>query len=263
MIITLLQFALSVISGVAVGFTLGLIGGGGSILAIPLLIYFVGIHNTHFAIGTTALAVGVNAYINFFAHRRKVKVNPRAGIIFSVIGSAGVLIGSTLGLITNSGHLLLLFSFLMVGVGAFMFAGRQRIIRKGPEANEGDENVHNYGKLSLSSVLTGFASGFFGIGGGFLIVPALMYSTRIKINEAIGTSLLVVGTFGILTAIRYGISGNLIYSVSFFYIIGGILGGILGTRISTGMDTGRLKKLFSVIIILVGVYVMLKTLSAI
>lgn len=261
MIVTMLQFILSVISGVAVGFTLGLIGGGGSILAIPLLIYFVGIHNTHYAIGTTALAVGINAYINFFSYRKRVKLKVNTGVIFAAIGSAGVLIGSSIGLLTNSSRLLFLFSLLMIAVGVFMY------VRKRPNAWGSNEElkrdtgkVTRYGKLGYSSLLTGFASGFFGIGGGFLIVPALMYSTKIEINEAIGTSLLVVGTFGILTAVRYGIAGNLIYSISLFYIIGGIIGGIIGSRISTGMDTARLKKMFSVIIIVVGIYVMLRTL---
>lgn len=261
MIVTLVQLLLSIVSGVAVGFTLGLIGGGGSILAIPLLIYFVGIHNTHFAIGTTALAVGVNAYINFFSHRKRVRVKLNAAAVFSIIGSAGVLIGSSVGLITNSDSLLLLFSFLMIGVGIFMYLGKKKTKANEDEGKSNDVQKLRYGKLSLSSLMTGFASGFFGIGGGFLIVPALMYSTKIEINEAIGTSLLVVGTFGILTAVRYGISGSLIYSVSLFYIIGGVIGGIVGARISTGMETFRLKKLFSVIIVIVGLYVMLKTLG--
>lgn len=259
MIVTMLQLLLSAISGVVVGFTLGLIGGGGSILAIPLLIYFVGIHNTHLAIGTTALAVGINAYINFFSYRRKVRVRVGVGGIFSAIGAAGVLAGSSLGLLTGSGRLLFLFSILMIAVGIIMYIRKNNSEKATSGEGNGEEKI-NYGKVGGTSLLTGLASGFFGIGGGFLIVPALMYSTKIRINEAIGTSLLVVGTFGVLTAIRYAIAGNLIYSVSVFYIIGGILGGIIGSRVSSGMETGRLKRLFSIIVIVVGIYVMVKTL---
>lgn len=258
MFITLIQFILSIVSGVAVGFTLGLIGGGGSIIAIPLLIYVVGIHNTHFAIGTTALAVGVNAYINFLSHRKRVKVNLKAGLIFSAIGSVGVLVGSTVGLFTNSNSLLLLFSILMIVIGIFMYMGKMKPAA-GKERTQEKEGGTGMKRLSPASLMTGFASGFFGIGGGFLIVPALMYSTRMKINEAIGTSLLVVGTFGIITAIRYGIAGSLIYSVSAFYIVGGIFGGILGAKVSVGMNTSRLKKLFALIVIIVGFYVMFRT----
>lgn len=256
MIITILQVILSVISGLAVGFTLGLIGGGGSILAIPLLLYFVGIDNVHYAIGTTALAVGINAYINFFAHRRKAKLNTKAGVIFSIIGVAGVLIGSSVGLLTGSNYLLLLFSILMIGIGFFMFLGKRR---SGKRQRKTVDKGTVYPKVSLFSMITGFASGFFGIGGGFLIVPALMYSAKLEINEAVGTSLLVVGTFGVVTAIRYGLSGQLLYVVSIFYILGGVLGGIIGTRISTGMEKNKLKKVFSLIVIIVGFYVMAKS----
>lgn len=256
MIVTLIQLILSIIAGLAVGFTLGLIGGGGSILAIPLLLYFVGIDNVHYAIGTTALAVGINAYINFISHRRKNKLNVKAGTLFSIIGIVGVLIGSSIGLLTNSSSLLVLFSILMVGIGIYMYIGR----RNASKAHEKDNSGNIYPKVGLFSVLTGFASGFFGIGGGFLIVPALMYSAKLEINEAVGTSLLVVGTFGVVTAIRYGFSGHLLYTVSLFYIIGGVIGGVIGTRVSTSMEKNRLRRIFAVIVILVGFYVMAKTL---
>ncbi len=261
MIVTILQLILSMISGLAVGFTLGLIGGGGSILAIPLLLYFVGINDVHYAIGTTALAVGINAYINSLSHLRHSKVNLRVGVIFSAIGVVGVIIGSSIGLLTNSSSLLVLFSILMMGIGVFMYLGKGR---KKPEPFDKDQAkvpIRKRGKLGIFSVLTGFSSGFFGIGGGFLIVPALVYSTGMEIDQAVGTSLLVVGTFGIFTAIRYGFSGSLLYSVSLFYIIGGVIGGIIGSKISIGMPKDTLRKVFSVIIIIVAVYVMFRTLA--
>lgn len=261
MIVTLLQLLLSIISGLAVGFTLGLIGGGGSIMAIPLLLYFVGIDNVHYAIGTTALAVGINAYVNAISHFRRSRVNMRTGVVFSAIGVMGVLIGSSVGLITGSNSLLVLFSVMMMGIGVLMYTGKGRKVEDSPEKmQKGGMGNRKGGKLGIFSILTGFSSGFFGIGGGFLIVPALIYSTGMEIDQAVGTSLLVVGTFGILTALRYGLSGNLIYSVSLFYIIGGVLGGIVGARVSAGMPKDTLRKVFSVIVILVGIYVMIRTL---
>ncbi len=127
MIITLIQYIFSVISGVIVGFSLGLIGGGGSILAIPLLIYFVGIDRPHLVIGTTALAVGINAFINVYSHFRKHNVRLKVGGIFSIFGVIGVLAGTTLGLLTPGEELLFIFSFLMMIIGIYMFISKCKI----------------------------------------------------------------------------------------------------------------------------------------
>ncbi len=182
-----IEYAFAVVSGVLVGFSLGLIGGGGSILAIPLFIYFVGIDNVHAAIGTTALAVSLNSFFNFTQHLRLGNADLRIGSIFAGIGVAGVLAGTTLGLITPGSSLLFYFSIVMVGIGIYMLFERRRE-RQGAGGNR-------YGRISLSSLVAGFASGYFGIGGGFLIVPSLLYSSSIGMNRTVGTSLLAVGDF--------------------------------------------------------------------
>ncbi|MGE9810069.1 sulfite exporter TauE/SafE family protein [Ferroplasma acidiphilum] len=265
--VTLIQYILAIISGIAVGFSLGLIGGGGSILAVPLFIYFVGINHPHLAIGTTALAVGITAYINFAQHLRKKNANIKLGGVFALVGIVGVLIGSTIGLIIKGGELLFFFSMLMIIIGIYMYISKCRAV-----PNEDCKELAkqtNYGKVSGYSLIVGFASGFFGIGGGFLIVPGLLASSKIKINMAIGTSLLAVGTFGIVTAIRYsivapglqfissGMIGDVLFLVAIVYVIGGIFGGYLGTKLSVNLGgrKGTLRKVFSIIIILVGIYV--------
>ncbi len=272
--ITLLQYIFSIISGVIVGFSLGLIGGGGSILAIPLLIYFVGIRNPHLVIGTTALAVGVNALINVYSHFKKKNVNLRTGAIFTVFGVIGVLIGTTLGLITPGGKLLFLFSFLMMIIGAYMFVTKCRTCKNydaipgnNPKSKEDPpdppkKSFWQRAKLEIFGVLAGFASGYFGIGGGFLIVPALLYSADITMNLAVGTSLLSVGTFGLVTALRYGIAGKVLISIALLYVLGGIFGGYAGARVSTTMKRSTLRKFFSLIIIIVGIYMAIESYRA-
>jgi len=265
--ITLIQYILAIISGVAVGFSLGLIGGGGSILAVPLFIYFVGIHHPHLAIGTTALAVGITAYINFAQHLKKKNANVKLGGVFALVGIIGVLIGSTIGLIIKGGELLFFFSMLMIVIGVFMYISKCRTVPT-DDCKELAKQT-KYDKVSAYSLIVGFASGFFGIGGGFLIVPGLLASSKIKISMAIGTSLLAVGTFGVVTAIRYsivapglqyvssGMIGDVLFLVAIVYVIGGIFGGFLGTKLSVSLGgrKGMLRKVFSVIIILVGIYV--------
>ncbi|MCW6170604.1 MAG: sulfite exporter TauE/SafE family protein [Thermoplasmatales archaeon] len=148
--ITDLQIILSIISGILVGFSLGLIGGGGSILAIPLLIYFVGYDHPHLVIGTTALAVGINAYLNLIPHTLKKNVNYRTGVIFTVPGIAGVLAGSELGLLTPGTFLLFFFGFLMIAIALYMLK------RKCVDISERERKVS---KSYIILILTGITVG--------------------------------------------------------------------------------------------------------
>src|SRR5260370_34021241 len=121
----LLHPLLAVLSGAIVGFTLGLIGGGGSIMATPLLLYVVGLP-PHMAIGTGALAVSANAFANFGGHARAGNVRWRCAVIFAVIGVAGAAFGSTLGKQIDGKQLLLLFAILMVAIGVLMLRRRDK-----------------------------------------------------------------------------------------------------------------------------------------
>jgi len=242
------QIVLSVFSGSIVGFSLGLIGGGGSILAIPLLIYLVGFNQPHMAIGTTALSVSINAFLNIIPYARKRAFDLKIGILFSIVGIAGVLLGSQLSLMTPGEKLLLFFGFLIIFVAIYML--------KRPQASTGELS---YAKLSLFSLMVGFASGYFGIGGGFLITPTLMYVGGLDISRAIGTSLLSVGTFGLVTAIRYYISGQLNIFISMLFILGGIAGGWGGAKLSMSLPKRTLTKIFALVLIAVGLYVIYRS----
>lgn len=257
-----IQYILSLISGSLVGFSLGLIGGGGSILAIPLLLYFVGYDHPHIAIGTTALAVGINAYLNLIPHALHHNVVISKGIYFTLPGIVGVIAGTELGLLTPGKSLLFFFAILMIGIALLMiFRTRER---KGPrtvkpaDVNKAGTNIP---VVLVTGVAVGFASGYFGIGGGFLIVPGLLFSTDLPIIQAIGTSLMSVGTFGIVTAIRYAIAGKLNVIISVLFVLGGIGGGWIGTRISSRLPRRTLTYVFAVIIILVAIYMMVVNIS--
>ena len=246
--LTPIQMVLSVVSGLLVGFSLGLIGGGGSILAIPLLIYFVGYDHPHIVIGTTALAVGINALLNLIPHFRKKNVNFKVGSFFSVFGIIGVLVGTEMGLLTPGKDLLFIFAILMIVIAILML--RRKCINTCVKPEIKKSNF----KIALYGLFVGFASGYFGIGGGFLIVPALIYSAGLNILQAIGTSLISVGLFGLTTATRYAISGDLNIIISVLYIIGGIAGGWIGASLAHSVPKRTLTKIFAIIIILVAIY---------
>ncbi|WP_439710291.1 TSUP family transporter [Agrobacterium leguminum] len=170
---------LAIGSGSLIGCTLGLIGGGGSILATPLLLYVVGVRDAHTAIGTGALAVSANAYLNLASHAAKGHVRWRCGSIFALAGALGAYFGSSIGKLVDGQSLLFMFGLLMLFVG---FAMRRVNAQTGVTA--ASLTLRIYIKVASIAFLVGFASGFFGIGGGFLIVPGLVLSTGMPLTPA-------------------------------------------------------------------------------
>ena len=254
--ITTFQTISSVISGVIVGFSLGLIGGGGSVLAVPLLVYFVGLSEPHIAIGTTALAVSLTALYSLFHHHRARNVRWGTALRFAGAGIAGALVGSELGKAVSGKHLLFLFALLMLYVGARMYRTETHPSCPVPAKNQ--KRVYAYGTG------VGILSGFFGIGGGFLIVPALMRSARLPIINAIGSSLVAVSALGATTAASYAWSGLVDWRIAAEYIIGGVVGGWLGVILANrlGQKKTIMRYVFATVVIAVGLYMLWKQFSA-
>src|SRR5215475_2408528 len=115
-----LQDLLTILSGGIVGFSLGLIGGGGSVLAVPLLLYVVGVRDPHVAIGTSALAVALNAFANLAQHARAGTVKWPCATVFAAAGVIGALVGSTIGKAIDGQRLLFVFALVMIAVGVSM-----------------------------------------------------------------------------------------------------------------------------------------------
>lgn len=250
---SLASHLLALLSGGLVGFSLALTGGGGSILAVPLLIYVVGMSDIHMAIGTSALAVAANAYLNLIPHARQRHVRWREGALFTVAGIGGAFVGSELGKLVDGQKLLMLFAILMIVVAVLMLIPR----RQGVNAAGPVRFVT--ARLLGSGFIVGVAAGFFGIGGGFLIVPGLMFATHMPIIYAIGTSLFGVGSFGLTTALNYARSGYVDWPVAIEFVVGGIAGGWLGTLLACRLANtkGALNIIFSIMIIVVAVYMLI------
>jgi uncharacterized membrane protein YfcA len=247
---------LSIVSGNLVGFTLGLVGGGGSILAMPLMIYVVGIGSTHAAIGTSAVAVAASAAANLFGHARARAVKWPCAAVFAIAGMLGAAGGAELGKMVDGHRLLLLFGALMVAVGLLMLR---------PRSNAGNAEVqlNRTSAMRLLPLLIGFGlavgglAGFFGIGGGFLIVPGLM-----PLINAIGSSLVSVTAFGATTAASYAFSGLVDWRLAGLFVVGGAIGGLLGIVLGRKLSTHKhtLSLTFSGIVIAVGFYVVVTSL---
>ncbi|QFU16713.1 sulfite exporter TauE/SafE family protein [Microvirga thermotolerans] len=258
MMLSLTQSALGLASGSLVGFTLGLVGGGGSILAVPLLVYLVGVTNPHVAIGTSAIAVAANAAANLANHARAGNVKWRCALVFSVAGVVGAFGGSTLGKAVDGQKLLALFAVVMMAVGTLMLrkrgGGGEATVRLSRE---------NFPKLVGIGLATGALSGFFGIGGGFLIVPGLILATGMPILYAVGSSLVAVTAFGLTTAANYAFSGLVDWTLAALFIGGGVIGGLLGARSAARLAgrKGALNTVFATLIFAVAAYMLVRSLN--
>lgn len=245
--------ALAVLAGVLVGFVLGLVGGGGSILAVPLLLYVVGVGTPHMAIGTAAVGVAANAASGLAAHARAGTVKWRCAMVFSLAGIVGAYAGSSIGKAIDGDALLAAFGGAMILIAIWML-----VPKRGEDRPDVRLTLRTARELLPRLIPFGFgagtAAGFFGIGGGFLIAPGLMASTRMPMQLAVGTSLVAVLAFGATTAANYAVSGLVNWPVAVAMIAGGAVGGFVGQRASSALAARRnlLTQVFSALVMMTG-----------
>lgn len=258
----MVQDLLAILSGSLVGFVLGLIGGGGSILAVPLLVYVVSVGSPHVAIGTSAVAFALSALASLVGHARAGNVRWPCAIVFTLSGMATAAIGSTLGKQFDGERLLALFGILMIVVALTMLFKR---------SGEGEHFV----PLSSASALkltprlvaygaaTGLLSGFFGIGGGFLVVPGLIAAADLPLLSAVGSSLVSVTAFGATTAASYALSGFIDWRLVAMFVAGGVFASLFGGQVAARLASQKqlLSRIFAGIVAGVGVYVVMRSIS--
>ncbi len=259
MTLEIAQYGLGGVSGALVGLTLGLFGGGGSILAVPLMVYLVGVPSAHVALGTSALAVAANAAANLLTHARLGNVRWRCALMFSAAGIAGAILGSTVGKLIDGSQLLFLFAAVMIVVGILMLRGRYA-----PESSSPACTIENAPRTLALGLATGGFSGFFGIGGGFLIVPGLIAATGMPILAAVGSSLVAVTAFGLTTAASYAASGLVDWPLALVFAGGGVVGGIGGAFAARQIAgrRGRLNMLFAILIFVIAAYMLWRNATA-
>jgi uncharacterized membrane protein YfcA len=208
------------------------------------------------AIGTSALAVCVNALANLAGHARAGNVKWPCASVFSLAGVVGAAIGSSLAKFVDGHRLLTLFGLMMIVVGAATLRAPRRPER--PDVRLSSQSA----PLLLPPLIgmglgVGALSGFFGIGGGFLIVPAIMAATGMPMIMAIGTSLVSVAAFGATTAANYALSGLVDWRIAALFIAGGVAGGFLGVAGGGALSARKnaLRLVFGIVVIAAGLYV--------
>jgi uncharacterized protein len=251
---------LAIVCGSVVGFLLALLAGGGSVLAVPMLLYIVGIKDAHVAIGTSAVAVSLNAFANLLQHARARTVKWPCALVFGTTGVIGAAIGAAVGKNIDGQRLLFLFGLIMIAIAVAMLS---------PRTASGNPDVRITPGIAVrlvgTGLVTGLLAGFFGIGGGFLIVPALMLGSGMAMINAVGSSLLSVGLFGATTALSYTNSGLVNWPVAAQFVGGGLVGGYAGLRLGTilSRQRGMLGRIFSGVLIITAVYILYRSGKAI
>lgn len=245
-------------SGALVGLLLTAFGGGGSVLATPLLLYVVGVRDAHVAIGVSAAGVAANAALGLAGQARAGRVKWPCAALFSVFGFAGSFAGASIAKRLPPGPLLAVFGLAMGAVAVAMWL---------PRRSEGDPAVHLDRRLALrlapAGAVTGLAAGFFGIGGGFLIAPALMAATDMTLANAAASSLLSVTVFGAATAASYAASGYVDWPLAGVLVAGGAIGMAAGLPLSKRLAARAhlARRIFAGFILLVAIYVVWKALA--
>jgi uncharacterized membrane protein YfcA len=246
---------LAVLVGALVGLILGLIGGGGSVLAVPLLVYVVGVKSPHVAIGTSAIAVTLSAFANLIDHARRGHVYWPVALLFAVSGVTGAALGCTLGQRTEGQKLLLLFGVAMLAIAMSMALRRDS--GGGPHVQVQWDTAP---RVAGTGFVVGALSGFFGIGGGVLAVPGLVASASLPMILAIGSSLVSVTAFSLTTATIYALAGLTDWRLVLLFIGGGFAGGLAGSRLATTLAARKraLSLLFAIVVAAVGAYVVVQ-----
>lgn len=234
--------------GLLVGFSLGLTGGGGSIFAVPLLVYGLGLP-VGTAVGLSLAVVGLTAGFGAAVRLRAGEVELRAGLVFSIAGMAFAPVGSWLGGFVPSGLLLSAFALLMGFVGWRMWLGKgENSDAPGPCVLLGNGRLGPgcHVRLSAAGAVVGVLSGLFGIGGGFVVVPALLYVTGTSIHRAVATSLMViflVSVSGVAAKLVQGLEFPMPLSVLF--PLGGVAGMLAGGALRSRLGGPALRRVFA------------------
>lgn len=271
-----MNLGLSLLFGAIVGLSLGLTGGGGAIFAVPLLVYGLQVPPRD-AISISLAAVGATATIGFVRRWQSGGVEVPTGLLFAIAGMLGAPIGTWLASRIPEQLLLLLFGCLMLAVATRMWMGASRNdpIDAVDGSKQGAENASTCRRdesgrlllntpcailLALVGVGTGILSGMFGVGGGFIIVPALLFFSGMSMHLAVGTSLLVVALVSGSGVVSQWVAGrSLTLDVTLPFIAGGIIGLFAGQSIASRIQARTLQRVFSIAILGVAALVIART----
>lgn len=273
---------LSLFFGSIVGVSLGLTGGGGAIFAVPLLVYGLQVPARE-AVGISLVSVGLTSAVGFLKKWRKAEVEFKTGLLFAIAGMIGAPVGSWAARLLPDAVLMLLFAGLMLTIAMRMWMQAGRAVTDIPVCMPGGESDQSRamdgprcrrdseGRLILNGrcalllllvgVLSGMLSGMFGVGGGFIIVPALVLFSGMSMVRAVGTSLMVIALVSAsgFASMLWG-GQRISFEITSVFFAGGLIGLFIGQSVAQRMSASALQRIFSLAIVFVAVFVVLRNL---
>jgi uncharacterized membrane protein YfcA len=251
------------VAGLFAGFVLGFLGAGGTVIGLPILLLLSSTLRGHRAFGTNALGVAFIAAALFGWRLRTRRVRVREGLAFAVPGLLGIAVGVRLGLGFPGHRLVSLLGFVLFAVAAWMLYLSTRV-PQGPGVGSADSpsahslTVHRAVALGVTAVAVGATAGFFAIGGGFMIVPALMIAGGLELAEAASTALLPIAVFAALVGIEYVAAGTAVVPASGIMLASGLSGGAAGIWLADRLPRPMLQRAFAAALVAIGVYLLLR-----
>jgi uncharacterized membrane protein YfcA len=242
---------LSLSLAVIIGLSLGLMGGGGSILTVPVLVYALKM-DPKTAIALSLAIVGATSLIGSISHFRAKNINVRVALVFGPIAMIGTFLGAKISVFMSGTTQLILFAIIMLVASIFMFKGR---------AQSTDENQSinlNYPLILAEGLFVGVLTGLVGVGGGFMIVPALVLLAKIPMKQAIGTSLLIISLKSFAGFMGYVGTVEIpwIFLARFTLFTG--IGIIVGTYLVKFVSPAKLKKAFAIFLVIMSFFILYK-----
>lgn len=238
---------IDLVLGALIGLSLGLLGGGGSILTVPALVYIVG-QSPQVAVTASLVIVGMNSILGAFFHRQQGTLNWRVALSFGGAGMVAAYFAAGISHLLSPTILLVLFAILMLVVGTLM------ILRKTP--SEEKQTSHGWWVTVAAGAGVGVLTGFLGVGGGFLIVPALVMLVGLPMRQAVGTSLVVIAMNSLSGILGHISQTTLDYPVIALFVVAGLGGTFAGTCLAKRVKADQLRQLFAGFVILLALFLL-------
>jgi uncharacterized protein len=242
--------------GFGIGLSLGLLGGGGSILTVPALVYLVG-QSPQAAVTTSLAIVGANSAFGAIFHKHSGTLNWSVALVFGSAGMVVAYLAAGLSRDIPPALIMVLFGALMVVVGAVMLLRRGDNREAGPGGAQVEPQAYRLLPTLAAGAGVGLLTGILGVGGGFLIVPALVVLVGLPMYQAVGTSLAIIAANSLAGLLGHISMQGLDFTLLAIFVGAGIGGTYLGTRLATVLPARRLRQLFAIFVIVLAIFLLL------